>query len=57
MQRIGKSGGVQGINEQTSQARSLLSRRRAVQNTVRMGRRGIQYMCGLTEALSYSAVV
>jgi hypothetical protein len=27
MQRIGKSGGVQGINEQTSQARSLLSRR------------------------------
>jgi hypothetical protein len=30
---------------------------RSVQNTVNMGRRGIQYMCGLTEALSQSAVV
>jgi hypothetical protein len=57
MQRIGKSGGVQGINEETSQARSLLSLVVEPRVTVRMGPRGIWCVCGLTEALSYSAVV
>jgi hypothetical protein len=46
MQRIGKSGGVQGINEQTSQARSLLSRRRTAQSYRHYGSRGIQCVFG-----------